>query len=145
MHRIRVRFSEVDRQNVVFFANHLNYFDVALTELCRECGVAALLPPGHEFHVVHASTDYARPLRYDEEIEVGLRTECVGGASITFRAAIFGAGEQEASSSGMIVWVLADQATGRSGRIPDALRMALAPEPDDSVALHTTTGTRIGA
>ena len=35
-HRIRVRFNECDGQGVVFYANYLMYFDVAMTELWRE-------------------------------------------------------------------------------------------------------------
>ena len=35
-HRIRVRWNECDPQGVVFNANYLAYFDVALTELWRE-------------------------------------------------------------------------------------------------------------
>ena len=33
---MRVRFSDCDPQNVLFYANHLEYFDVAITELWRE-------------------------------------------------------------------------------------------------------------
>ena len=35
-HRIRVRFNECDGQGVVFYANYLVYFDLAMTELWRE-------------------------------------------------------------------------------------------------------------
>ncbi len=133
-HRIRVRFSEVDRQGVVFFANQFNYFDIALTEFCRARTIAALRPQGHEFHVVHASADYIEPIRYDEEIDVALRAEHIGGSSVTFRSAIFGGGTHEVKAGGRIVWVLTDQATGRSSAIPDALREALAAAPDGTGA-----------
>ena len=141
-HRIRVRFSEVDRQNVVFFANYLNYFDIALTEFCRARDIAALHPQGHEFHVVHASADYLEPLRCDEEIDIALRTERIGTSSVTFRAAIFGSCQHEVKTGGMIVWVLTDQATGRSSAIPDALREALAGDPDGTNADRANAGTR---
>ncbi|MGG7572430.1 acyl-CoA thioesterase [Streptomyces sirii] len=35
-HRLRVRYSECDQQNVVFNGHYLFYYDVALTELWRE-------------------------------------------------------------------------------------------------------------
>ena len=38
-HRIRVRWNECDLQGVVFYANYLVYFDVAMTELWREAVV----------------------------------------------------------------------------------------------------------
>jgi hypothetical protein len=37
-------------------------------------------------------------------------------------------------AGGRIVWVLTDQATGRSSAIPDALREALAAAPDGTGA-----------
>ena len=48
-HRMRVRFNECDPQGVVFYANYLVYFDVAMTELWREAfgGYAAMIDERH--------------------------------------------------------------------------------------------------
>ena len=48
-HRIRVRFNECDGQGVVFYANYLVYFDLAMTELWREAfgsGYAGMIASG---------------------------------------------------------------------------------------------------
>ena len=36
---IRVRWSEIDSQNIVFNGHYLNYFDIAITEYWRAVGV----------------------------------------------------------------------------------------------------------
>ncbi|MCK9552378.1 thioesterase family protein [Aquamicrobium sp.] len=134
-HRLRVRFSEVDAQKVVFFGNYFTYFDVALTEFSRAHGIRSLLPQDHEFHVVHASTDYVRPIRYDEEIDVAIQPERVGTSSITFRAVISGSSRQDVRARGLIVWVLTDQSSGRGAPLPQPIRQALLashPTPEQS-------------
>ena len=39
LHRLRVRWVEVDRQDVVFNGNYFLYFDVAVTEYWRAIGI----------------------------------------------------------------------------------------------------------
>ena len=54
-HSLRVRWSEVDRQGIVFNGNYLNYFDVAMGEYWRALGFpypAGLAP----FHGVDEET-----------------------------------------------------------------------------------------
>ena len=52
-HRLRVRYHECDPQGVVFNANYLAYFDIALTELWRDAvGGYASLAEGELRHVL---------------------------------------------------------------------------------------------
>ena len=39
VHSLRVRWAEVDKQNIVFNGHYLTYFDVAITEYWRCIGV----------------------------------------------------------------------------------------------------------
>jgi len=144
-HRIRVRFSEVDGQRVVYFANYLTYFDVALTEFYRSSGIAPLLPRGLEFHVVHASADYFDPIRYDEEIDVAVEPERIGTSSVTFRMAIFGSGRQEVKAGGLVVWALTDQSSRRSAAIPETVRQELRTPPAASGTGSDGAGPGAGA
>ena len=62
-HRIRVRFNECDGQGVVFYANYLMYFDVAMTELWREAfegGYAGMIAEGTDAMVAEAKVRYLR-------------------------------------------------------------------------------------
>lgn len=72
-HRIRVRFNECDGQGVVFYANYLMYFDVAMTELWREAfgdGYAGMIASGTDAMVAEANIRYRAPARFDDELDL---------------------------------------------------------------------------
>ena len=121
----RVRYAETDAQKMVFFGNYLTYYDTAISEYFRALGydyANQVRDTGTDFHVVRACVDYHSPLRYDDEIEVGVRVARLGRASLSFALAIFVKGRDEPASTGEIVWVNADQSTGKSAPAPEALR-----------------------
>lgn len=125
---LRVRYSEIDAQNVVFNAHYLTYYDVAITEYLRAAGLVSLqqTPEGvFDFHVVKSTVEYRAPIRFDEDIEVYCRTAPPGRSSLSFLLEIHGAGREDLRSTGEIVWVNADQKTHRSAPIPPAFRRAL--------------------
>jgi acyl-CoA thioester hydrolase len=121
---LRVRYSEVDQQGVVFNAHYLTYFDVAITEYMRALNYDYRSQPertGTDFHVVKSLVEYKAPIRFDEEIDVGVRTGRLGRTSVSFELAIFGKDGEELRSLGEIVWVNADQATHKAAPIPPEL------------------------
>jgi acyl-CoA thioester hydrolase len=121
----RVRYSEVDKQGVVFNAHYLTYFDTAITEYMRALNYDYLLQPeqtGTDFHVVKSLVEYRAPIRFDEEIETGVRTGRIGRTSLSFQLAIFGKDSELLRTSGEIVWVNADQASGKAAPIPSELQ-----------------------
>ncbi|MBO6668187.1 thioesterase family protein [Parvibaculum sp.] len=125
---LRVRYSEIDAQNVVFNAHYLTYCDVAITEYLRAAGLVSLqtTPEGvFDFHVVKSTVEYRAPIRFDEDIEVFCRTAPPGRSSLAFLLEIHGAGREDLRSAGEIIWVNADQATHRSAPIPHGFRKAL--------------------
>src|SRR5258708_25351557 len=89
---LRVRYSEIDGQKVVFNAHYLTYFDTAITEYMRALRYDAegeAKRAGIDFHVVRALVEFKAPIRFDDEIEVAVRTMRVGRSSIAFALAIF--------------------------------------------------------
>lgn len=129
----RVRYAETDAQRMVFFGNYLIYYDTAISEYFRELGydyANQVRDTGTDFHVVRASVDYHFPLRYDDEIEVGVRIARLGNASLHFAVAIFVAAKDEPASTGEIVWVNADQSTGKSAPAPESLRALIGAEQE---------------
>ena len=62
VHRLRVRYHECDLQGVVFNANYLAYFDIALTEFMRETlgSYQELRANGLDLLVVEATVRSAR-------------------------------------------------------------------------------------
>ena len=89
-HPLRVRYHECDQQGLVFNANHLTYWDIAMTEFWREAmgGYQALPAAGIEFVVAEATIRYRAPLRFDELCEVSIDVAQVGTSSVNFAMAI---------------------------------------------------------
>jgi YbgC/YbaW family acyl-CoA thioester hydrolase len=124
LHRLRVRWSEVDQQRIVFNAHYLTYIDTAFGEYWRAMGVAyedipALLEG--DLYVKKASIEYHGSARMDELIDVGLRCERIGNSSIRMGGAIF-RGETLLITA-ELVYVFADPATQTSRPVPPLLRV----------------------
>jgi YbgC/YbaW family acyl-CoA thioester hydrolase len=121
--RLRVRWAEVDMQQIVFNAHYLMYFDTAVAGYWR-----ALAIPYHEtmaylagdFYARKATVEFAASARYDDQIEVGVRTQRIGNSSMVLGCAVF-RGEQ-LLVSGELVYVFADPATQTSKPIPQEFR-----------------------
>lgn len=121
--RLRVRWAEVDMQRIVFNGHYLMYFDTAIAGYWR-----ALALPYHEtmesldgdLFVRKATVEYTGSARYDDQLDIGIRTQRVGNTSMVFACAAY-RGEQ-LLVGGELVYVFADPATMRSKPVPQALR-----------------------
>ncbi len=126
---MRVRYNEVDAQALVYFAQHLTYYDNAITEFLRSMPFDLFdyaRVSGLDFNVVRAEIDFARPVRLDDELDVAVVVARLGTSSVTFATTLHPADGDDILSRGRVVWVHADQATMRSIAIPDDLRSQLA-------------------
>ena len=131
-HRLRVRYHECDPQAIVFNANYLAYFDLAVTEMWRETlgGLQAMFERGLDFVVAEVRIRYRAPLRFDDEFDVWLavaemRTTAVRTEVTVERDGVIAA-------EGELRHVLIDPGSGEKTPIPDDVREALrryAPEP----------------
>jgi len=124
--RLRVRWAEVDMQKIVFNGHYLMYFDTAVAGYWR-----ALALPYHDtmeylagdLFVRKATLEYHASARYDDQLEVGIRTARVGNSSMLLECGAFLA--NELLVSGELVYVFADPATQTSKTIPQELRDVL--------------------
>lgn len=83
-HRERVRFRDVDLQQIVYYGKYLDYFDNALYEYLRSLGFeTGGIDARHGFDtsVVHVEIDYVSPAAFDAVIDVGLRVTRLGRTS----------------------------------------------------------------
>jgi acyl-CoA thioester hydrolase len=88
---------------------------------------------GADFHTVKTLVEYKRPIRFDAEIEVGVRIARIGTSSMTFALAIFLKTQDATLATGEIVWVYTDQREHKPVPVPDALRgMIEAFEKDEA-------------
>ncbi len=146
--RLRVRWSEVDLQKIVFNGHYLMYFDTAVAGYWR-----ALALPYHEtmaglqgdLYVRKATLEYEASARYDDQLDVGVRCARIGNSSMVFEAAVF-RGDQRLVH-GELVYVFADPSTQTSRPVPQLLRdWLLGFEAGDAViTVQTGDWTALGA
>ncbi len=125
-HRLRVRWAEADMQGIVFNANYMLYFDVAITEYWRELGQR--MPTLHEEFLIHSyvvksTIEFHAPARFDELIDIRVRTSRLGGSSMKVAFEIHrdkAGGGTDHLISGESVYVFAPQ--GKSAAMPEAVR-----------------------
>jgi acyl-CoA thioester hydrolase len=123
---LRVRWSEVDMQAIVFNGNYLNYFDVAFTEYWRETGlpdVIAQAEAGLELFARKAVIEYHAPARFDDLLDIGVRCAELGRSSMRFVLEIYNA--EELLVSGEMMYVHADSRVRKSEPVPQGWRDVL--------------------
>ena len=123
---LRVRWSEVDRQGIVFNGHYLTYFDVGITEYWRAIGLPypdGLAGAGSDLYAVKTVINYHASALYDDILDIGLRVAAIGNSSITFAIGIH-RGEQRLVS-GEVVYVNADPASRKAQTVPAQLRAAI--------------------
>ncbi len=123
---LRVRWAEVDRQDVVFNGNYLLYFDVAIAEYWRTIGFRYpqdIQQHGTDIFAVKATTEFHGSGPLDDVLEVCCRVGRLGRSSMQFLFAVYRGGEH--LTSGELVYVNAVPATRQAAPWPAALRDAI--------------------
>jgi acyl-CoA thioester hydrolase len=124
IHPLRVRWSEIDMQGVVFNGHYLNYMDVGIAEYWRAAHIA--YPQGFvdrfgvDFYVVKSVIEYHGSARYDELLNVCARAARFGRSSMSFKMEIHRQGDH--LISGELVYVCADPKTQKSQAIPESFK-----------------------
>ena len=129
VHKLRVRWAEVDMQKVVFNGHYLTYIDTAFADYLREIGLP--YPDGYvdkyanDIFLRKAAVEYLGSARYDDELAVYCRVAKLGRSSITFQFEIWRE-SPEASAAALItaelVYVNAEPKTMKAAPLPDDVR-----------------------
>ncbi len=126
LHRLRVRWAEVDQQRIVFNPHYLMYIDTAFTDYWRALAVPYEAIPellGGDVYVKKSSVEYHGSARLDDLLEIGLKCARIGNSSMIFHAGIFRADQLLVSAE--LVYVFADPVAQTSKPVPAALRELL--------------------
>ena len=126
LHRLRVRWAEVDMQKIVFNAHYLMYLDTAMGDYWRALHLpyeAAMARLDGDLYVKKASLEYHGSARYDDVLDIGLKCQRIGNTSILFSAGIFQ--RDQLRVSGELLYVFANPATQTPRPVPDPLRAVL--------------------
>ena len=145
--RLRVRWAEVDLQKIVFNGHYLMYFDTAVAGYWRAMALpyqATMDTLGGELYVRKATLEYHASARYDELIDVGVKTARIGNSSMVLACGVFRG--DELLVAGELVYVFANPATQTSLPVPPDLREMLnafeAGQP--MVEVRVATWDRLG-
>jgi acyl-CoA thioester hydrolase len=79
----RVGFSDTDAQGIVYYGRYLPYFDFARTEYLRHLDLLRTGPSRHEFVMRALAVVYEAPARFDDLLEIFVRTKRIGRSSVT--------------------------------------------------------------
>ncbi|OYT88492.1 MAG: 4-hydroxybenzoyl-CoA thioesterase [Burkholderiales bacterium PBB6] len=124
--RLRVRWAEVDMQQIVFNGHYLLYIDTAMGAYWRALALpyqATMAAFDGDLYVRKATLEYHASALYDDTLDVGIKLRRIGSSSLTFDAGVW-----RGSSllvSGELVYVFANPQTRQPTPVPETLRAVL--------------------
>ncbi len=124
---IRVYYEDTDVAGIVYYANYLKFAERARTEMLRLAGVNQSEMTdryGMVFAVRSCATEFLRPARLDDLIEVRSRLVKLAAATIQAVQAIWRGADELARLDLRVACLRQD---GRPGRLPGPVRQALEP------------------
>ena len=123
---LRVGFDETDAQAVVYYGRYLPYFDRARVEYLRHLGLLASgLQRGIEFVMRRSLCEYTSPARFDDPLEVFIRTATIGRTSTRFDYRVHHALDGRLLTTAEQTLVLIGAADRRPFPIPDDYRTVI--------------------
>jgi acyl-CoA thioester hydrolase len=123
--RLRVRYEETDKMQVVYYAKVFVWMEVGRVNLMRDIG----LPHGDweakglGMPVVQAHADYRASARFDDEILVKTRVARVGNSSIRFENEIYRLPDLRLLCVGHTIHALSKE--GKTVPFPEEMRSKL--------------------
>ncbi len=127
---IRVYYEDTDTGGVVYYANHLRFYERCRTEWLRELGYGQREMSEREgamFVVAAAQIDYLRPARLDDALRIEARLEGRFASYLEFGQSAWR--DTELLSRGRVKVACVDARTFKPRRLPPGLSRALAGLP----------------
>jgi len=127
LNKIKVRYSEVDCQRIVYNSHYLTYFDISLSEMLEDCfdQDEYVKKTNNDFHTVGVQMNFKSPAILNDQLEVYTGIKKLGNSSITFTQEIYRSGSDEIINEAVITWVNTDQESMKSSKIPDNIKEKL--------------------
>ncbi len=131
----RVGFSDTDAQGVVYYGRYLPYFDNARLEYLRHLGLIGFWQGDPEFVMRALAVEYDAPARFDDLLEVFVRTTRIGRTSVVTEGSAYRVDDDRLMCTARMTLVLIDAATRRPTPIPEAYRIAVAAFEGDALEI----------
>ncbi len=138
-----VRWSDVDFAGIIFYGSYVRFFEIAETELFRNCGLAyaemfdrydVFLPR----KAVHS--EFYWPARLDNRLRVASYVGRVGSKSMTLNFDVLKDGMASLVAAGWMVLVCVDRKSLKPTPLPRGLVTALAPHTLSPEAARAALG-----
>ena len=120
---VRVRYAETDKMGVVYYANHLVWFEIGRTDWLRETGWSyrEMEADGLGLPVIEAHCEYKRGAKYDDELTVKTTATLLSAVLIQFDYEILRGPDETVMATGRTVHATVNR-QGRPVRLPDRVR-----------------------
>lgn len=127
-HEINVRYADTDQMGFAYYANYLDWFEVARTEWLRARGRSyrSIEADGYRLPVTEAYVRYVASARYDDRLRLWSWVSELGRATLRFEYVIERADDGTRIATGFTRHCFLD-ANDRPVRITGALHDLLAP------------------
>ena len=123
---LRVRYGECDAQKVVFNSRYSDYADIACLEFLRAAGLGeAVTTGGLDYQVVKQTLEWKSSARFDQVLDISVRTSHLGTTSFSLLAEMRIAGEESVFATVETVYVLVAAHTLAKMPLPEYFRAAL--------------------
>tara|TARA_B100001105_G_scaffold210928_1_gene175503 strand:- start:54 stop:488 length:435 start_codon:yes stop_codon:yes gene_type:complete len=123
-YHVKVRYSEVDHQGIVYNSHYLGYADETVVAYLKEINFDLLeYSKKHkgDFHAVKTTLEYFNALGPEEEIDVYIKVGRIGNSSLTFHIEIYSNKTNELTTKCELIWVYVNQETHKSEKLPEEL------------------------
>ncbi|MEO7793999.1 MAG: thioesterase family protein [Thermoanaerobaculia bacterium] len=132
---LHVRFGDLDPAGIVYYPRFMHFCHVAMEEFFHDAiGTdypTLLRDHGIGFPVVHLATDYHRPLRYGDNLEIEVSLPKLGRSSVTWCYRFLHSGVERPAAESRIVTVCVAMDTFEKAPIPDWLAVLLRAHVSD--------------
>ncbi|MEX2464918.1 MAG: thioesterase family protein [Gaiellaceae bacterium] len=121
----RVWFSDTDAQGVVYYGRYLPYFDQARVEYHRHLDLLTFERGEAEFVMRASNVLYEAPARFDDLLEVFVRTKRIGRTSVTSEYHVYRVEDDLLMCTADQTLVLVELAARRPVSVPESYRGAV--------------------
>ena len=115
----RVGFSDTDAQGIVYYGRYLPYFDGARVEYHRHLDLRGFDLGPSEFVMRASNVVYEAPARFDDLLEVFVRTRRIGRSSMTNEFAAYRVDDDVLMCTAEQTMVLVELAQRRPAPVPE--------------------------
>lgn len=126
-HRVIVGMQDTDAAGILFFASQFVFAHVVYERFLEELGFSfaeALENEPFLLPIVHAESDYFKPLKVGDRLDVELTVANVGNSSITLDY-VFNAADGETVGRSTSVHVAVSRGDGKTMKLPEKVREAM--------------------